>query len=395
MDVGQCPECGAEVTARTLAKRPRGYWRRRVIRWGVILALLTGIPYGAYRFWRDVNWAPWLPNDVLLWGMTWESDRIDGELLRRCAQHTLSEEELQRIWDYGYEPLLVCPEEVPAGVAVPAKVYLRWRGLFREAIRHRVHGLTDRDTWQIQIGEHSISVSDRPWSWSGDEWGDGVLFDLPALSAGERTITVQGYFWDDEPVVPGLPPGPKRRLDLTMSLRVTDRPMDDYVEDIWEPALADVAKAQVSAQVYVHERQDPSLYIEFAELPFPYAFEVYMRASGQEAYEAVDGAFRLPERWTVDEGVNWGVEFSLGSDVATDEGATIDIQLRPSRALALSRGLDACFGGVIEWLGLQPGERPDFIPVVRPDLTLGLAPESAPSVLLAAPTRVFRWEDGD
>jgi hypothetical protein len=395
MDVGKCPECGTEVTARTLAKRPRGYRRRRVIRWTVIVVALIGVPYGGYRFWRDVNWPAWLPNNVLMWGMTWGSDRIDGELLRRCKNQTLSEDEIRRIYDYAYEPRLVYPEEIPAGTAVPAMVQLRWRGVLRRVVYGYNYGCMGRDTWEIRIGDCTVSVPDRPSSFAGDEQGERVFFDIPPLPPGERTVTTRGCFWEVDLTRQARQPGPKREFDLAGSLRVTDRPMDDYVKDVWEPALAGVVKAKVLAHVYVSVASDPSVTVHFADLPFPYAFEVYMRVSGQEEYEAVDGGFGLPYRWAVGDGANWGAQFPLGSDLVTDEGATIDMQLRPSRALALSRGFDACFGGVIEWLGLQPGRRQDYIFMRRPDGTFGPVLEPAPSVLPVAPTRVFRWEGGD
>ncbi|MGD8452291.1 MAG: hypothetical protein PVJ57_10775 [Phycisphaerae bacterium] len=393
MDVGQCPECGAEVTARTLARWPRGYWRRRVIRWGVILVLLVGVSYGGYRLWRSGKWVRWLPNDVLLWGMTWESDRIDKELLRRCENQTLSEDEMRRVFEFAYERRLVFPREIPAWTSVPAMVEIRWRGVLRHDVYWGDFGDTARDAWRIQVGEHTFNV---PGSWLGHncyEFGYEVWFDLPPLPPGQEIITVDGEFWEEEPPVKGLPAGTRLPVHLAEPLRVADRRMDEYVTDVWEPELAEKAGAGVLAgAVRWEECACSELALAFTPLPFSRAFDVYIRTDGQEEYEALEDAFGLPERVAVERGCYGRICVLLPWKGPVADAKTVDVQLRPSRAVALFYGYDACFGGVIEWLDLPLRDEPSVVNVSISTWVSVYDTSYCEVEEVDPPTRVFRWE---
>lgn len=346
MDGGRCPECGSQVPPGRLAAVPPRLRRRRRVRQALVLALLVAVPYGAYRFWRDVNWLPWLPNAVLLWFADAEWERADREILQRCAAGGFSAAELQALFDGAYECRARYAQEIPAETAMPVFVNVLKRGVLRPEMTECTI-IASRGTWHVSVGGQTPSVpADRCPARE-------VRFECPPLASGDYQIVVTGQLWQSTPVVPGAPPNLQWPVKLMLPLRVTDRGLADYVCLVCTQELEQAITHKVCAGALSSKRgYGPELRGAVMRVDVPIACEVYMRTGSDGEYDAIRDDDGLAWTVTVPAGFHWGYGSPLDFGDGTTEPQSIDIQLRPAPRMALVEGWNECFSGVIEWRDL-------------------------------------------
>ncbi len=114
IDPGICQECGLEVTAQTLRRRPL-----RKVAWGkaVVAVLVVTSMYIAYH---QTDWIQYIPTNVLLWAQGDLNSRTVNELGRRFSRNMLTDAETSRFVDNAVwiSPELVIRDPHPAGETI-------------------------------------------------------------------------------------------------------------------------------------------------------------------------------------------------------------------------------------------------------------------------------------
>jgi hypothetical protein len=360
VDPGDCPECGTEVTRWNIKSMPPRVLLRRRLRFIVICLICISAPYGMYRAWNDLPWLQWLPDSALLWVESWDWTRATQEMLRRCAAGSFSDAELDRIYADAVQFSVEYAETVPAGTPV----YVNLRGDLRGLLNAQAGGpglasiCVGFPTDLLQVDVDGQVVPTRTDS-SGLVCGfDAVTkrAELPPLAAGDRTIDVHAGFWAGLPTVARRAPQHTWDFDEQLTVHVVDRPLDEFVEPLWDDELQRAALQELKL-LCAHSGD---LQIWCGGFPAPLVCDIYVRCDDAAEYEL---ALELRGGTGGFSGL-WG-DFDIPTGA---QPKTVDVQLHPKPALALFLGFDRNFAGIVEWDDLVLVDDPGYSSVqVHPD----------------------------
>lgn len=370
LDPGKCPECGRFVRHYELARVPPQVVRRRRVRWALTLIVCTAVLYGGYRFYRDVNWLPWLPDRVLLWFAYSDWNRADREILRRLALGALQTADVDALFAGAYKVEAVHAPRVPANTAMPLIVRLTPRGPLKPAFTIPATG-PNRDEWKLAgVGWTATPPADYRFLFNCG--CPEVWFTIPPLPPGQHTLKLDGDFWHNAPQVAGMPVPFHWPVHSQVSVTVEDRPLTDFVAPRWSEELAQALAAKIRLGFGTKQ---PQLFIDLDRPPVAVSFEVWVRTRADDPWQPSIGSFGFA-RW-----VGCQREAHHGCNALFPDGVQkaerIDVQLRPCPTEALFWGFDECFAGTLEWHDLA----------YEREMTLGGTNYTVP------PTRVFKGAD--
>lgn len=340
MNPGTCPECGAVVAAGSLLASPATLRRRRVVR-RICLAIVPLILVAMAIFVYDgVNWARWLPTNVLLILQGNYRGTVGRELLQRFSAGTLTPEQTQTLFDpYVDKPVLQGYPKYPANV--PFKIQVLCRA--KPPTAPWVCGMVD---WQLSVDGKPVDTSDmRTFQDQEDE--DSVedrWIWCPPLSEGRHHITVDGVATLKLMTTQGISSVLHHRtVRLSRDVKISDS-LRDYVQPVASPKQVAQMRRSVAASVFLDPEISSKtvLAIRYASLPTPMAGMVLARTSQESAF--------IPLREVFHPSGSSGVDFFyLDPKLHLDRTGSMDVLINPDPLISFHHRTRFYFNGVVQW----------------------------------------------
>lgn len=349
IDAGRCPECGAEVSVGALDRYPASVAKRRIRRRSliaVVILLLIGSGYFAYR---KVNWVAIAPTTILLSIQGEFQGEVTQELLRRLALGELSAEQSQWLFD----PFMRSPvisDFGPFSVSSNLNRFPVETG-FEITFDERLslpgtNWLLTLDDWKLSVDEVIVASSELRHANYQERGKFGYkTIRCPPLSAGKRTLTVDGTFllrWvtDSGPSIAVH----RNEVHITKEIECVGE-ISDYLNLVGTPEMAKQVRSRLTLGAS-QTREDGKIVLAFVvgELKVPVAASVLVRiGSGSDFVQVGDLGFPY-----------WGVKLVYVDAVPGIEAAErLDVRLVPDFLEAFESRYMRCFKGVVEWSRIE------------------------------------------
>ncbi len=340
--------------------------RRESSRALIIVGLVVVVVGGSVSLYINVDWAPYLPNSLLVKYTDLDDVRYRSEALKRFNDDKLSKKEIEHLLRASLgTPLIqaseVHPSDMPIQVTLTPRfqlpAYQRWMMAMRTELL--VNGEVRREA----VDGRAMNLSDA---------ASQILLDFPSLEEGSHRLCVRwtGILHDKQ--LDGKPGEEVVRVtrDAEFTIRIRGR-IEDYVECKTSTFLAESLRERTwLGLMYMPNNEDRALTASLItfDAPIAVASDIWVKPAKSRKYSFA-GSFKGTS----------GIVY-LKKIPNMKPGSTVDVILVPSSAAALRAGLTAYFGGTLEWKGIRlpPANsgRGDALPIlyrypvydVRPDL---------------------------